>query len=267
MHALNKLALRCVSRGIRTEKCSSRGFRGAAAAPTFGGERLVELRRSAWPLHSDHLTDIRLVARTFCGVPARLRCWQCGTPLRDSPVFFCRGCGVIQRPDERATYFDIMGCEKSFAMDTQKLQSRYLELQRSLHPDNFSQKTQKEQEYSETQSALVNKAYRTLLKPLSRGVYMLNLVGVHLEEGTDGVDSQFLLEIMDLNEQLAKTQSREESRAILHSVTGSVTVNSFYFVTAFLSGDLQSAKFHLVKMKYFENIEKKIKEKLSELLG
>lgn len=34
---------------------------------------------------------------------------------------------------------------------------------------------QKEQEYSESQSALVSKAYKTLLKPLSRGLYMVSV--------------------------------------------------------------------------------------------
>lgn len=35
---------------------------------------------------------------------------------------------------------------------------------------------QKEQEHSAEQSASVNKAYRTLQKPLSRGLYMVSMV-------------------------------------------------------------------------------------------
>lgn len=38
----------------------------------------------------------------------------------------------------------------------------------------FTGVLQEEQKYSEIQSALVNKAYKTLLKPLSRGLYMVS---------------------------------------------------------------------------------------------
>ncbi|KAI4874918.1 hypothetical protein NFI96_012934 [Prochilodus magdalenae] len=66
------------------------------------------------------------------------------------------------------------GFDQTFALDIQKLQRRFLELQRSLHPDNFSRKSPTEQGYSEKQSALVNKAFRTLQKPVTRAVYMVS---------------------------------------------------------------------------------------------
>ncbi|KAK3514366.1 hypothetical protein QTP70_015890, partial [Hemibagrus guttatus] len=102
-----------------------------------------------------------------------------------------------------------------FALDTQKLQGKYIELQRSLHPDKFSQKSQTEQRYSEEQSALINKAYRTLQKPLTRSVYMLQLRGVELDEGTDSAaDPALLLKVMEVNEKLAETQSLDEVNAV-----------------------------------------------------
>ncbi|XP_018596041.1 iron-sulfur cluster co-chaperone protein HscB isoform X2 [Scleropages formosus] len=248
MQAFNKLAVWCVSRGIQSEKpfaantlcCWNVFYRTSSStlstsAVSSGSKyAVVELGQNVWPPH--FLVGGRFVTRTFCTISAKVRCWQCGHPLRESPAFFCPECAVIQSPDENATYFDIMDCEKSFALDTQKLQHRYLELQRSLHPDNFGQKTQ------------------------------LELVGVHLEEGTDGGDPQFLLEIMDLNERLAETQSKEEAKAIGHSVRGKLLKLAEEINAAFLNGDLHSAKLSLVQMKYFENVEEKVKEKLSASL-
>ncbi|XP_036383071.1 iron-sulfur cluster co-chaperone protein HscB [Megalops cyprinoides] len=204
------------------------------------------------------------LSRTFCTVSEIRSCWKCGVPVHLTPAFFCPACKVIQAPEEHANYFDIMDCDKSFALDTQRLQKRYLHLQRSLHPDNFSRKTQKEQEYSEIQSALVNKAYKTLLKPLSRGLYMLELGGVHLEEGTDiSADPGFLLEIMEINERLEETQTKEEVNGIGSSIQGRVEDLIEKINASFKKGDLQSAKVLIVEMKYFANIQEKVKERLS----
>ncbi|RXM95433.1 Iron-sulfur cluster co-chaperone protein HscB, mitochondrial, partial [Acipenser ruthenus] len=79
----------------------------------------------------------------------------------------------------------------------------------------------KEQELSEKQSALVNEAYRTLLGPLSRGLYMLKLQGLQLEEDTHfAMEPQFLNEIMEINESLAATQTEEEASDIGHCIQG-----------------------------------------------
>lgn len=160
-----------------------------------------------------------------------------------------------------------MDCDYTFTLDTQKLQKTYLQLQRSLHPDNFSQKSVKEQEYSESQSALVNKAYSTLLKPLSRGLYMLQLQGMNIEEGTDsGADSNFLMKLMEINEALDEAQTPEEAIMIGRDIKGKLADLTAHIDAALRKGELQAAKAILVQMKYYANIEEKVKEKHSEFL-
>ncbi|NXC76704.1 HSC20 protein, partial [Anhinga anhinga] len=121
----------------------------------------------------------------------------------------------------------------------------------------------KEQYYSEQHSSLINKAYQTLLNPLSRGLYLLELNGVEPAQETDcDADSVFLIEIMEINEKLAEP----ENDAILEEIETLIKVKiqpslcklvMFYFI----SDDLQEAKKLLAKMKYFANLEDKLKNK------
>ncbi|XP_026866410.2 iron-sulfur cluster co-chaperone protein HscB [Electrophorus electricus] len=209
-------------------------------------------------LHSKNST------RNFCTSSTVRNCWSCGSSRQ---LFFCSSCKVIQPPIENVNYFELFNCDQTFALDTQKLQQRYLELQKSLHPDNFSLKSLTEQGYSELQSALVNKAYSTLQKPVTRAVYMLQLQGVHLEEGTDSmVSPAFLLEVMKVNEKLWETQSREEVASIGQSVREALKDLNEQINAALNKGDLQSAKELLARMKYFSNLEEKVKEQLTESL-
>ncbi|XP_003975248.2 iron-sulfur cluster co-chaperone protein HscB [Takifugu rubripes] len=205
--------------------------------------------------------------RNYSTSHIKLNCWKCKQPLENDPAFFCLACKVVQPPEEGTSYFKIMDCDYSFSLDTLKLQRRYVQLQRSLHPDNFSQKSVEEQKYSEIQSALVNKAYKTLLKPLSRGLYMLELQGMRIEEGTDSeADSQFLMELMEINEFLNEAQTAGEAEQIGGDVKGKLTDLTKRIDAALLKGDLAAAKALLAQMKYYANIEEKVKQKLSEFM-
>ncbi|KAM6965397.1 iron-sulfur cluster co-chaperone protein HscB [Aplochiton taeniatus] len=212
-------------------------------------------------------------SRTFCTSYLKLNCWNCQHPIKETPSFFCSSCKLVQPPDEEASYFQIMDCDLTYTLDSHTLQKRYLQLQRFLHPDNFGQKTAKEQKYAEHQSALVNKAYKTLLKPLSRGLYMLELNGMRLEEGTDlGADPEFLMELMEINEALDEARNSEEANEIGQS-TQSI-VYPFQKIqdltkqidSALHKGELIAAKELLAQMKYFANIEEKVKAKLSDFM-
>ncbi|KAM5311895.1 iron-sulfur cluster co-chaperone protein HscB isoform 2-T2 [Glossophaga mutica] len=192
------------------------------------------------------------------------KCWNCGGPgnLIRGDGFFCPQCRALQPPDPTSDHFSLMDCKRSFRIDTAKLQHRYQELQRLVHPDFFSQRSQTEKDFSEKHSTLVNDAYKTLLAPLSRGLYLLKLHGVEIPEGTDyEMDRQFLMEIMDINEKLAEAQSEaamEEIECIVRAKQKELTDS---VSRAFEQDDFEKAKEILTKMRYFSNVEEKIKLK------
>ncbi|KAK1328402.1 hypothetical protein QTO34_011975 [Cnephaeus nilssonii] len=196
------------------------------------------------------------------------QCWNCGGPggpMREDG-FFCPQCRALQPPDPTRDHFSLMDCKRSFNVDTAKLQHRYQQLQRLVHPDFFGQRSQTEKDFSEKHSTLVNDAYKTLLAPLSRGLYLLKLHGVEIPEGTDyKMDNQFLMEIMDINEKLAEAQSEaaiNEFESIVRAKQKELTDN---LSRAFEQDDFEKAKEILTKMRYFSNVEEKIKLKMVPL--
>ncbi|KAM6943886.1 iron-sulfur cluster co-chaperone protein HscB isoform 3-T3 [Lycodopsis pacificus] len=182
-------------------------------------------------------TDPASSIRHYCTGEVKLNCWNCKQPLDTTPAFFCMSCKVIQPPEEDASYFKIMDCDFTFTLDTQKLQKRYLQLQRSLHPDNFSQRS------------------------------VLELEGVRTDEGTDsGADSGFLMQLMEINEALDEARTPEDANKIGQDTKGKLAVLTEAIDAALLEGELQAAKALLAQMKYYANIEEKVKEKLSEFM-
>uniref|UniRef100_A0A8C4URS4 Iron-sulfur cluster co-chaperone protein HscB n=1 Tax=Falco tinnunculus TaxID=100819 RepID=A0A8C4URS4_FALTI len=201
--------------------------------------------------------------RPRCAPPAP-RCWSCGGALPGGAGLprFCPGCRALQPPAPRPDLFRLLGCDRSFRLDVQQLQRRFRSLQRALHPDRFGQRPPKEQHYSEQHSSLVNKAYQTLLDPLSRGLYLLELNGVEPAQETDcDADSEFLTEIMEINEKLAESKNED----ILEEIETLIKVKQEELTkevtAAFERDDLQEAKKLLAKMKYFANLEDKLKNK------
>ncbi|TRZ23127.1 hypothetical protein HGM15179_003981 [Zosterops borbonicus] len=134
--------------------------------------------------------------------------------------------------------------------------ARWVHVQTAVDPN------QKEQHYSEQHSSLINKAYQTLLNPLSRGLYLLELSGVEPVQETDcDADSAFLMEIMEINEKLAEAKnedSLEETETLIKVKQEELTKE---VTAAFERDDLEEAKKLLAKMKYFANLEDKLKAK------
>ncbi|XP_075687135.1 iron-sulfur cluster co-chaperone protein HscB isoform X2 [Rhinoderma darwinii] len=157
--------------------------------------------------------------RNLCASTGTL-CWNCQSAV-SSTELFCPSCSSLQPPNESKDFFQILNCERTFIIDVQELQRKYRNLQRLLHPDYFSQKSQQERNISEKQSSLVNKAYSTLLSPLGRGIYLLSLHGITITEGTGcGVDAPFMFEVFEINEKLNDMRTEAEIEEIGTFVQG-----------------------------------------------
>lgn len=59
-----------------------------------------------------------------------------------------------------------------------------------------------EQNLSADWSSLINNAYKTLQSPIRRGEYLLQLSGVTVSEDNSDLNKEFLLEMMERNEEV-----------------------------------------------------------------
>jgi molecular chaperone HscB len=100
-------------------------------------------------------------------------------------------------------YFALFQLKPQFKIDRQALESAYLTVQQKVHPDMHAQASDSDKRVSMQLSALANSAYRTLMNPIQRGLYMCvrNGVDPQLETNT-AMPAQFLMQQMEWREAL-----------------------------------------------------------------
>ncbi len=100
------------------------------------------------------------------------------------------------------THFELFNLPITLNVDTSGLSKKYFELQRKYHPDRFGQASETEQEEALQVSAQINKAFKTLKDPDETIKYVLQLKGLLEEEEKYQLSPDFLMEVMELNEEL-----------------------------------------------------------------
>jgi molecular chaperone HscB len=111
--------------------------------------------------------------------------------------------------DLTQNYFELFGLPVGFDVDPDRLTERYRELQRIVHPDRYASGTEQERRLSMQGATLLNEALQTLQDPLLRAHYLLRLKGAdpHPRSGQP-IDPEFLMEQMELREELAELRHR-----------------------------------------------------------
>jgi molecular chaperone HscB len=115
---------------------------------------------------------------------------------------------------DTTNYFAFYSLPESFLLDEAALKTKYYQLSRELHPDFHAQDTPAAQAEALRLSTLNTDAYRTLASPDARMAYLLAQHGL-LEEGSaqNQLPNDFLMEVMDLNEQLMELESEPDPAA------------------------------------------------------
>jgi molecular chaperone HscB len=110
------------------------------------------------------------------------------------------------------SYFDLLGVEPRYHLDAADLERRFHERSRKHHPDRHVKSDPETRVRSALHTAQLNQAYRTLREPVQRAEYLLRLHGIEISDERSGhkVDPAFLMEILELREQLAEARAESD---------------------------------------------------------
>lgn len=111
-------------------------------------------------------------------------------------------------------YFELFDIEQRFLPDQAMVKKKFYQLSRQFHPDFYGNGSDEEKEKALEMSALVNKAYQTLQNQDLLVKYVLKEAGLLEEDEKYQLSPDFLMEVMDLNEQLMDADEPETKTAI-----------------------------------------------------
>ena len=110
-------------------------------------------------------------------------------------------------------YFVFYGLPETFLPDEAALKRLYYAKSRETHPDFHATSTPENQAEMLHQATLNTDAYRTLANPDQRMAYLLRRHGLFDEGKQEQLPPDFLMDMMDLNEQLMDLEIAPEPAA------------------------------------------------------
>lgn len=117
--------------------------------------------------------------------------------------------------DINSDFFALLGMPRRYDLDRTKLDSAYREVVAQVHPDRFAQATDAERRAAMQWTTRINEAYRVLSEPLTRAVYLLELLGrPALFERDTAVNPEFLEEQIEWREALEVARRNRDRDAL-----------------------------------------------------
>ena len=173
--------------------------------------------------------------------------------------------------DLSPTHFELFGLPVSFDVDMGQLDSRYRELQRTVHPDRFVNAGDQERRISMQRATHINEGYEVLKDPLRRGRYLLEQCGYRFDDGQRTNNNvEFLMEQMELRESLAEVREADDAFAALGKIMDRIASDNNRLVSVlgrqFAAGDpcgegcSECIAETLTKMQFFQKLQEEAME-------
>ena len=151
-------------------------------------------------------------------------------------------------------YFELFDIPVSLYVDKGNLPKKYFELQKKYHPDFYIQADEAEQQEVLEKSSAINKALKIFQNKDSTIKYVLQLKGLLQEEEKYPLPPAFLMEVMELNENLTANSTGAIVAFENDIYAGVKTIIETYNDDTISTADLLKIKEYYFKKKYLQRI-------------
>ncbi|MEH6550968.1 MAG: Fe-S protein assembly co-chaperone HscB [Pseudomonadales bacterium] len=156
--------------------------------------------------------------------------------------------------DISTNYFDLFGLPVAYQVDSQALMVAYRNLQRHIHPDRYASQSERDQRIAMQYASYTNQALEALRSPVGRAKYLLELAGETSKEDNLGSDPVFLMEQMELREELSSLGGERQSVAVLehfiHARRQDLQALEQHFGLLYEAKDFDTARKIISKMQF-----------------
>lgn len=151
-------------------------------------------------------------------------------------------------------YFELLELPVNINVDKSALSKKYFELQKKYHPDFYAKADEADQQEALEKTSELNKAYKTLKDQDATIQYLLKLKGLLQEEEKYPLPPDFLMEVMELNENLSA-----DSAAAIETFEANIyndvkVIIEEYNDTTVTNAELLQLKEYYYKKKYLQRI-------------
>jgi Fe-S protein assembly co-chaperone HscB len=161
-------------------------------------------------------------------------------------------------------YFERLELPRSFVVEEKELKQSYRKLMATLHPDRHMMESTEAQDQVLEEASQVTTAYSILQNPHERAVHLLELMGRPLEEAasSDVVGMEFLMEIMELREEISETTKQPEFERLIQDNRTRMDDVGVKLAEAFDKEEMDDALKLTAQLQYWNRIDETLREQL-----